>query len=927
MRLSPTVFPMVLIHSKMTIEQFTEWVAETFPDNSARLIAESNFRDALTTLAEFVVSTNSSEVIQESLAQITAIKDAAQVSATAAQVSSLGAEEERTLTAALRQQAINETAAYMAQFQSLIAQGYKPKGNYTLATNSPDLSTVAKSDGDAYIILDDGNTSLPGSVTPVKRGDALQWNATDAKWVYRPNAAIPGDGTVSAAKFVDWIKNLNQQLPDDSLYLYLLSDALNRKLFAIRKADGFIEGRFVIEAINLMVNSVHSAAIQAGAVDTNKLAQAVKDVLYQQFDNTESLWARLFTDSIGRIISGEKKDGTTWISKPEFPSKSLKRDWLAQEIQDLLPTTAFNRLNAYNPNVVETEDDGLMRGVEIDVPCTTDFSGYGFTSFPPVATKSLLVINSLAFAIQIRRTRGASIRGRRNRGTFNPAASGIQGTTLKGNYGNSYTNSYPAFPAGNTGDCWICDTGPGTTVVNGVPTVPPASVTANGLTFKSGDLLVKTATGYDIQPGPGDGIFADGDFWDITGAATFAGMSFSVTGRIIALGYMSQSGPKYIRFAAAKKGEYFLNGECAAGFSLPATPRDGDMYNFSAAATISGLTGNEGDSLIYNGGWGVLRGEMQQVEPGTIAIFNGQNAQEFAMRRADKSPGRATITAKAYWSTVSKDTDDSIILRSDSMFGGMTGTGGKILTATGRNGFVTSFGGGTSNDVLAMIRFDIRNGDPYAGWVNVFWHGQNNLTDEAQIKNAAFEMAALVGAKNKRFVFWSVLGQRAATYSGGRIVVAFQEDAKAGTNGIARIEQFYAAAFPKQWFSPRKALLETAVGRTAPDPQFPGMTEEQVAATYGIVPFSYFFDFTGKPFTQAELTQAKFLGYHSAAGLPTGGTDKDYYVRTGNGAVGQLIVNVAGAWTEYAHDVTHLNTAGQDAAAGKFKDFLTSIKI
>lgn len=36
----------------------------------------------------------------------------------------------------------------------------------------------------------------------------------------------------------------------------------------------------------------------------------------------------------------------------------------------------------------------------------------------------------------------------------------------------------------------------------------------------------------------------------------------------------------------------------------------------------------------------------------------------------------------------------------------------------------------------------------------------------------------------------------------------------------------------------------------------------------------------------------------------------DYYVRTGVGTVGAIIVNNAGTWTEHTYDQTHLNTAG-----------------
>ncbi|GLU54454.1 hypothetical protein Dfri01_39150 [Dyadobacter frigoris] len=56
--------------TEFTIEQFKEWVNETFPDNLARAIVENNLRDGLAKMADFVFETNSSTYIQNSLAKV-----------------------------------------------------------------------------------------------------------------------------------------------------------------------------------------------------------------------------------------------------------------------------------------------------------------------------------------------------------------------------------------------------------------------------------------------------------------------------------------------------------------------------------------------------------------------------------------------------------------------------------------------------------------------------------------------------------------------------------------------------------------------------------------------------------------------------------------------------------------------------------------
>lgn len=861
----------------------------------------------------------------------------------------------------------------IAAYNNLTTQG-NFKGAWNASTNSPTLSPIPSAANDYYEVTVAGTQSVTGASVAFIVGDRVRSNGT--AWVRVPFAIA--DGTLSPEKFNTFLNNLVQQLPDESPYLYLIQDALRRNALAIRKADGFIEGRFVIEAISMMANAVHTASIQPAAVTLPKLAQEVKDSFPASFDATYSDYLYLILDAMNRIAFGIKKDGTvegkfaitaanilanaiataniqneavtlaklatevksgfstvfdatytdwlyllldsmnriglgikkdgTLVAKVALANGSVTETMLSSAVLAKLPSSAFNRLNTPNLYDVDIEDDGLWRGVEIEIPCKTELTGYGFAQFPPVKTKILRGLNNTGTSLQFAKTSGISLRGKRYRGTFDPTSSGIVGTNLVGRYGNSVSNSYPAFPAGSTGDCWVIDCGNTT-----------ATVTANGLTFKTGDMLVKTAGGYAIQPGPGDGTFREGDFWNVTTSGTFGGAALLSTGRIIMLGYESASGPKYVKYIASKTGEFYLMGECDPSTFTPSSPRNGDLFVFSAGGTTQGVTGATGDNLIYDGGWGLVQSGLVTIANGLAFALPCENARDWSVRRTDKSTTSVTINAKGQGASLRRRPSDELLLLSDSMFG-VNAVGNNILSLSGRTGTVLSYGGGTSNDVLAMLRSHLRGSDPYKGRVCVFWHGQNNSTDTAQIKMAAYEMASLVGSVQKRFAFWSVLGTRGATFNGTRIVIAQHEDAKAGTNFIAQTEQFYQAAFPNQFFCTRQALLDSAVGRTTPDLQFPGMTEAQVASTYGIVPLSYFFNYSSVSWTPSQLN---FLGYHSASGLPSGGNDLDYYVRTGGGTVGLIIVKVSGTWTENTHDTVHLTAAGSLAVATKFNEYLT----
>lgn len=764
-------------------------------------------------------------------------------------------------------------------------------------------TTPAQATGKFFDIIVAGTQSITGTSKDMQVQGKLV--SRGAKWDYVPFAI--GDSTIAPTKFIPWVSDLFTQLPEYSVYKLAILDTLNRLAFGIRK-DGYIEGRFVVEAISMMTNAVHTASVQPKAVTMAKLGDDVISQLPTLYDATFADYLRVYLDEKNRLAFGIKKDGSL-IGRFVQADGSVSEVMLTDLIKNKLiqPNSALSRLIQPNSYDVDVEDDGLWRGVEIEIPARTELTGYGFASFPSVKTKSLRGLNNTGTSLLFRKNNNLPVRGKRYRGAFDPTSSGIVGTVLKGYYGNSYTNTYPAFPAGSTGDCWIIDCG------NTVTTK-----TANSLTFKNGDCLVKTAGGYGIQPGPGDGTFREGDFWNVATAGIFAGVSLSATGRLIMIGYESQSGPKYVKYLKERVGEFYLMGEADPSSFTPTTPRNGDLYIFSAVGTTQGIAGIVGDSLIYDGGWGISVANVVTIANGIAFSFPCEKANEWEVRRSDKSVTVVSIAGKGYRTTVRRRVTDELLLISDSLFG-VSGVGSAILTATGRAGTVLSYGGGLSQDVLSMLRYHIRQADPYAGRVHVIWHGANNGADIVPVKAAAYEFASLLGVNEKRFVFFTFQGQQTESWNGSRIVVATQEDAFAGINYISQLEAFYDTAFPKQHFSVRRELLVSAVGRTTPDPRFPGMTEAQVAATYGILPFSYSFDYAGKPFTAANLTS---LGYHSAAGLPTGGVDKNYYIRTANGFVGNLIVNVSGTWTEYTCDDTHFNSAGATAIATQFNSFI-----
>ena len=221
-----------------------------------------------------------------------------------------------------------------------------------------------------------------------------------------------------------------------------------------------------------------------------------------------------------------------------------------------------------------------------------------------------------------------------------------------------------------------------------------------------------------------------------------------------------------------------------------------------------------------------------------------------------------------------------------------------------------------------MIRYYIINGDPYRLHTNVFYHGQNNSTDLVQIKNASMEFAELMIAGNQRFIIWSQLGAQTFGWNGTRITCTLHENAFAGTGNNVELENWHDIMFPNRHFNTRKEALLSA--ESVPSMHFPGLTERQVADTYGITPSQYHHNLVAIGKTPSDLV---FTGYKSTSGLPTGGTNNDYQIRTANGTIGEIMVNNNGTWVALAIDAVHVMAYGGLKLSERFKLFVNNNKF
>lgn len=682
----------------------------------------------------------------------------------------------------------------------------------------------------------------------------------------------------------------------ESGYAFSIIDSAGRHALAIRSSGAVVIPR---------------PELGAGVVTYANLATTVQTALAKAMP-AESGYLFAVADAAGRIGFGIKPDGSITAKITAVTGQFVNEANLSTALQrQVLPKPT---------DMVEVASDP-WRSARADMPVRTNVDGSLWAGLPRSFTPGLYGINSSGTSLDFRRTAGLKITGKRYCGGL------AIGATAAVTYRGTFNASAPTAATPALGD-YLEFTG-------------AAATTHGSYTYMIGDLAVYDGAAWVKQAGPApldaSANFRSrepGDWWIVTSAGTFMGTVYAVGDRIVYLGFQSLSGTgraMWTKGDYATRGDFFYRGEFAPSGGLPASPADGEVYQASAAGTAGSFTFAIGDYLVRDAGvWGQVATEtIRTVAAGaflSLPCHSGM-ANEWEVRRTDKGNSRAPVAIKGYRQNAPRRHVDSLLLLSDSMFGA-SGIGNMVLTKTRRSGVVLPYGGGTSRDVMTMLESFVLGADPYRGWVHVLWHGQNNSPGAAndaasiQIKEAALRMAELIGARDRRALFLSIMGSRqSAGWNGSRITYPNLEPAFAKTGGYYDLERWYAATFPGQFLNTRQVFLAAATSALK-DPLFPGMTELQVATTYGIIPFGFYAMATSIPVSPNNLVYA---GTWTSASLPTGGAANDYYIRVGGGTIGNLLINVAGSWVEWSgYDTVHLSPAGAEALSTAIAAFLTN---
>ncbi|EOM8405748.1 hypothetical protein ACNGVW_005916 [Klebsiella variicola] len=695
------------------------------------------------------------------------------------------------------------------------------------------------------------------------------------------------DNAVTSDKLSSDLNNvIPRNLDPDTGYSDVSYDPVSNKMSTYTMTDG----RVFIPLLQ----------INTGAVGMTQLATELQKLIPMELD-PDSGYSRVNYDPVTMRMSDYiTTDGGVFIS----------RLILGDEVVGFktLNTALQNKIIAHPQDVVDARPDATRSTLSEIAVRTNARDGSAWSPLPSHVCKAAFGINATGTAIEYRQASGLLFTGKARAGVFTPGA--VPSLTKKGRFltttvttptGTFAVGDYYSYEAYNTNGN-LSETLPGTW---------------GSQSLYCGDNLVWNGTEFVIQRGPGTGVIKIAESWyEVTAAGTFNGMALQAGDKLLYTGLQTAGGasmtPRWVLLPAASDALLYA-GEFTPATGYPTSPLRNTVYQASATGTISAVTFAAGDYALWDGSaWVRIAGQASTVVAagGSVSLRCSQNSDEWEFRRVDKNISPVGIRLKAQVATtIRKSLASKLLLIGDSMFGSGT-SGAQVLAAVGVPGEVRSYGGSTSDQVQGMLRQEILvNGDNYAGQVICMWHGQNNQpTSElnaAQIRENSLQMAGLVGARDARYVFLSVMGQRTETWNGSRIVVQQHEDQFSKTGVLYELCEWYRRMFPGRWFNVYQNMLAAATD--AIDPTFPGMTEKQVASTYGVLPWSIF---SGGSFTGFTTNDLVYKGTWSDAALPTGGSSMDYYIRIGGGTVGNIIYNNGGVWAEKSIDRTHLSTTG-----------------
>lgn len=795
-----------------------------------------------------------------------------------------------------------EAAKIAAEEAAANAQlDFVPLGTWNAATNTPTLTTDASAvpAGHGYEVGtgQGGTQSITGESVDFVPTDKVVSNGTE--WFLRK---VSDEALVK----VQELKTFITEFASFGVYP-LVKDPNNRLIIGIDE-DGAVYMPTVRD------ESFPWTSLKNVLVEYSQLSSDAKQYMWEPLDPLTG-FCYCLKDSAGAILLAIRNNQQVYIPSLDYtlPNGSVNINQLSSDLQALI-----NIGGTVNPDDRVLDDVDDVRAANVPIQMDISSAGTNFARFPRRTTPVLFGVNDTGTDLEFRKSTKIPVRATRRIGTYDPTAGGTAPTEL---FYIGLATAAPSLSGRVNGDYYRVMTG------------KTSSVTINSQACYGGDLIVYVSGAWIKKAAPS--VIANarpGQWWNVTVAGTFDGVSYSVGDIIYCHKQQSAGGSGLTRFYSKLGANEFAHvGNFDPGTFVPSVTVERVIYTASAVGTYDSKTFAKYDTIVrINSAWHKITSET------VITVANGgyvnlpcQNADDIEVRRVDGTyvtAGTTVVKLSGKTANLQKVNSPSLVVWGDSMVPAGLGTLGAAMAP--RSVTLRGYPGGTSEEIYTMLEAFIKEGDPYFGYTHIFYHGQNELRRTIEFAHKMYNVA---GARDRRFLFLSVLGSRGLTWNGTRLVAATLEDAFAQTGLIYEIEQAYQALWPGNYINTRQMLLTTsALLTTVPDLTFPGLTQAQVATTYGITGHSYHFDYsvgvgaTQLPYPATELV---FQGFHNSASAPTGGADKDYYVSRFAGDEGRIWIRSAGSWISRVSDDIHVNTTAQPVYNAAVVNFFTSKKL
>jgi hypothetical protein len=863
-------------------------------------------------------------------------------------------------------------ALLSAEITSLLGTGFDPalgQGDWNPGTNTPTLPSAGAS-GTWYRVSVDGTASGTNADGDYLEDDIVVDNGSD--WVlfrFPTNNIV--DGSVTFAKLSELLQSfLNNNNRHDIIYSVSGGDD-GRSPFYIN-ADG--------EAyIKLMADMIDGGMIQDGVIDYEKISSTLKNIIGNQafrpdagYNVSDEDGRRIFgADSLGNFLLGY------YLSLG--PELSARHD-VAMDVVDNqrrllirlfadgkmslpLADESINSGDLIADDIIETrhlvdksggsviskvfgEKRRLLEGVYASTQKWAD-SGFAWKRLPRIECDRILNARSRDSTDLLIRNNTDVVAGIEMDSTWNPADAfpdfGSARKYVKGRY-VLVTHTAGGYTAG---DRIVFQA-----INDHTTTYPWEPGDGDSFWETNPDGLYHRGT-WDPTSGsyPADSNKYDDDYWEVVAAGSYDSVTYAVGDKLIrdsseTSNYRKWSTP-IITTVTSASSETFECENSADEYEIRA--EDGTVINHLIFDTfmkvpVAAYTATVGDknNVWFEDGFSGSLNKLTTLN-GAYNNWNPQLSDDGMMLSftSDRSGSAKRYFAPTETSQIydvafevfeAETVGDSVVITGDSMASRLFDAAESAIdandTANGRANRTFVDRGFASADpwhITDVLNYSAFNHSTNGNAVQIIFLDRGELYLN-EVRSELFQKLNWIRSNGKKFIVCSIHQLHTMSFATGPDRVEPVHGIGTSVyNSCLAIEAWLESVLGDNYINVR--TLINAEATTDPDPQFPGLTEQEVVEQYGIYPYRFQdVDNTWVGANLSNLVEARFQGYRPAIPVSSGAVTYDYWICDGTSTdeAGGLYVWNGTSWIHDDPDDTHLSDSANEIIADRIVELFNS---